>query len=118
MSPPEADQEAIAEAVFAALVEPTRRAILGTLAARGPATATGLARGLPISRQAVAKHLALLTEAGLVRPEPGEGRQVHYQLRTGPMGVAQSFLAALARDWDETLGALEDHLDNVDQEQP
>ena len=105
------DAEAIAEQVFAALADPTRRAILAALAAGGPATATDLADGLPITRQAIAKHLALLAGAGLVTAEPGERRRVRYRLRSAPMQVAQQFLAALARDWDGPLGALKDHLD-------
>jgi DNA-binding transcriptional ArsR family regulator len=107
--PPEA--EAVAEQVFAALADPTRRVILAALAAAGPATATDLAAGLPITRQAIAKHLALLAQAGLVTAEPGERRRVRYRLRSAPMQVAQQFLAALARDWDSPLGALTDHLD-------
>jgi len=105
------DIEAIAEQVFAALADPSRRAILAALAARGPATATDLADHLPITRQAIAKHLGLLAEAGLVRAEPGERRRVRYRLVSAPMRVAQQFLAALARDWDSSLDALKDHLD-------
>ena len=105
------DIEAIAEQVFVALADPTRRAILAALASGGPATATDLAGRLPITRQAIAKHLALLAEAGLVTAEPGERRRVRYRLRSAPMQVAQQFLAALARDWDGPLGALKDHLD-------
>ena len=109
--PPEA--EAAAEQVFSALADPTRRAILAALAAGGPATATDLAAALPITRQAIAKHLALLAEAGLVTAEPGERRRVRYRVRSAPMQVAQQFLAALARDWDTPLGALKDHLDQT-----
>ncbi len=94
-----------------ALADPTRRAILATLASRGPATATDLAGLLPITRQAIAKHLTLLAEAGLVTAEPGERRRVRYRLRSAPMQVAQQFLAALARDWESPLSALRDHLD-------
>jgi len=108
---PQLDIEASAEKVFAALADPTRRAILSALASGGPATATDLAGRLPITRQAIAKHLALLTEAGLVLAEPGERRRVRYRLRSAPMQVAQQFLAALARDWDGQLGALKDYLD-------
>src|SRR5947207_14923079 len=100
------DSEAIAEQVFTALADPTRRAILAALAARGPATATDLADRLPITRQAIAKHLAMLSQAGLVTAEPGERRRVRYRLRSASMQVAQQFLAALARDWDSPLGAL------------
>ena len=103
--------EMVAEQVFAALADPSRRAILAALASDGPATATDLAGRLPITRQAIAKHLALLAEAGLVTAEPGERRRVRYRLRSAPMQVAQQFLAALARDWEGPLGALKDHLD-------
>src|SRR5262249_54563468 len=108
---PQPDHEAVAEQVFTALADPSRRAILGALASGGPATATDLAGRQPITRQAIAKHLALLTEAGLVTAEPGERRRVRYRLRSAPMQVAQQFLAALARDWDAPLDALKDHLD-------
>ncbi len=104
------DIEGIAEHVFVALADPSRRAILAALASDGPATATDLAGRLPITRQAIAKHLTLLTEAGLVRAEPGERRRVRYRLHSAPMQVAQQFLAALARDWDGRLDALRDHL--------
>ncbi|WP_346280267.1 metalloregulator ArsR/SmtB family transcription factor [Pseudonocardia sp.] len=104
------DIEAIAEQVFVALADPSRRTILAALASDGPATATDLAGRLPITRQAIAKHLALLTEAGLVTAEPGERRRVRYRLRSAPMQVAQQFLAALARDWDGPLDALKEHL--------
>ena len=112
--PPDAEPaglETVAEQVFTALADPTRRAILAALAARGPSTATDLAGRLPISRQAITKHLGLLAEAGLVTAEPGERRRVRYRLRSAPMQVAQQFLAALARDWDGPLDALRDHLD-------
>jgi len=105
------DGEAIAEQVFAALADPTRRVILAALASGGPATATDLAARLPITRQAIAKHLGLLAEAGLVTAEPGERRRVRYRLCSAPMQVAQQFLAAMARDWDGPLAALKDRLD-------
>ena len=116
--PARPDLEAVAEEVFTALADPSRREILAALAAAGPATATDLAARLPITRQAIAKHLALLAEAGLVAAEPGERRRVRYRLRSAPMQVAQQFLAALARDWDSQLGALQEHLDAVAAAQP
>ena len=104
------DIEAVAEQVFVALGDPTRRAILAALATDGPATVTDLAARLPITRQAIAKHAALLTEAGLVTPEPGERRRVRYRLRTEPVQLAQQFLAALAHRWDDRLDTLQQHL--------
>ncbi|MEU2031251.1 ArsR/SmtB family transcription factor [Nocardia amamiensis] len=106
------DIEAIAERVFIALADPSRRGVLAALAAGGPATATDLADRLPITRQAIAKHLALLADAGLVTAEPREGRRIRYRLESSPMQVAQQFLAALARDWDSQLDALRRHLDD------
>ncbi|MEJ3656256.1 metalloregulator ArsR/SmtB family transcription factor [Actinomycetes bacterium KLBMP 9759] len=105
--------EAVAEQVFVALADPSRRALLAALAAGGPATATDLADRLPITRQAIAKHLALLSEAGLVTAEPGERRRIRYRLRSAPMQVAQQFLAALARDWDSPLDVLKERLDRA-----
>ncbi|GLZ44495.1 hypothetical protein Acsp06_06800 [Actinomycetospora sp. NBRC 106375] len=105
--------EAVAEQVFVALADPTRRALLAALAAGGPATATDLAERLPISRQAIAKHLTLLGDAGLVVAEPGERRRVRFRLRSAPMRVAQRFLAALAHDWDDRLDGLVAHLDQT-----
>ena len=104
------DIEAVAEQVFVALADPTRRTILTALAADGPSTVTDLAARLPITRQAIAKHLALMTDAGLVTPEPGERRRVLYRLRSAPVQIAQQFLAALAHDWDDRLDALRRYL--------
>jgi DNA-binding transcriptional ArsR family regulator len=108
---PRPDIEEVAEQVFVALADPSRRAILAELAVGGPATATDLAGRLPITRQAIAKHLALLAVAGLVMAEPGERRRVRYRLNSEPIQVAQQFLAALARDWDSRLDALKEHLE-------
>lgn len=104
------DIEAVAEQVFIALADPNRRTILASLAIDGPSTATDLAARLPITRQGIAKHLALLTDAGLVTPEHGERRRVRYRLRSAPMQLAQQFLAALAHDWDNRLDALQQYL--------
>jgi DNA-binding transcriptional ArsR family regulator len=104
------DPEAVAEQVFVALADPTRRAILAALATNGPATVTELADRLPITRQAIAKHLALMTDAGLVTPEPGERRRIRYRLRSAPIQLAQQFLAALAHQWDDRLDVLQRHL--------
>ena len=108
---PRPDPQAVAEAAFAALAEPTRRGILSSLAARGPAAATDLADLLPISRQAIAKHLELLAASGLVFAEPGERRRIRYRVNAATMTVAQSYLAALARDWGSKLARLQRSLD-------
>lgn len=100
---PQPDAEEVAEAVFSALADPNRRGILASLAEHGPSTATDLGARLGITRQGVAKHLALLADAGLVASDAGEGRRVLYRHRTEPVKVAQSYLAALAANWDDAL---------------
>ena len=110
-SMPRPDPEAVAAAVFTSLAEPTRRSILSALAAHGPTTATDLASQLPITRQAITKHLELLAAAGLVLAEPGERRRIRYRVNAAPMAIAQSYLAALARDWDSKLARLQRSLD-------
>ena len=74
-------------AVFVALADPSRRQVIGVLAARGTATATAVAEELAITRQAVAKHLATLSDAGLVDAERA-GREVRYRLRPAPLRLA------------------------------
>lgn len=104
MPPP--DPEQVAVGVFAALADTNRRAIVASLAERGPSTATDLSGRLSMSRQGVAKHLLLLLEAGLVTSDPGQGRRVLYRHRTEPIRVAQSYLGGLAADWDRSLDRL------------
>src|ERR1017187_203125 len=69
------------------------------------------ARQLPITRQAITKPLELLSAAGLVLAEPGERRRIRYRVNAAPMAMAQSYLAALARDWDSKLARLQRSLD-------
>jgi DNA-binding transcriptional ArsR family regulator len=94
--------------VFSALSDPTRRDVMRRLA-RDSATATELAADLPITRQAVAKHLAALADAGLVRAERS-GREVRYLLTPEPLGRAVSWIADIDVTWDERLAALRAHL--------
>ena len=84
--------------VFGALADPSRRQVIGYLSDRGTATATELTGELPMTRQAVAKHLATLADAGLVESER-HGRETRYRLtRTG-------------EEWDDRLDALRTHLE-------
>ncbi|MDX6217918.1 MAG: hypothetical protein QOG99_3502 [Frankiales bacterium] len=106
-----ADPEAVSAGVFVALADPNRRAILTSLAEHGPSTATDLAGRLSITRQGVAKHLRLLADAGLATSGTGSGRRVLFRHRTEPIRVAQSYLAALAADWDGSLERLSAFLD-------
>jgi DNA-binding transcriptional ArsR family regulator len=90
--------------VFEALADPVRRRLLSQLSA-APATATELAAGLPISRQAVAKHLASLSQAGLLERERA-GRDVRYRVTPQPLTEAVSWMAEVAGQWDDRLARL------------
>lgn len=115
MRPPDAEGRAVA--VFAALTDPTRRALLEELARAGPATVTDLARRLPISRQAIAKHLGQLAEAGLISSGEPAGRRHPYRLEPAAIRTAQAWLAKLANRWDDRLAALQDALNAADTQQ-
>jgi DNA-binding transcriptional ArsR family regulator len=96
-------------AVFWALADPTRREVVRLLSERGPITATELSVGLPVSRQAVAKHLGALADAGLAQAVR-EGREVRYRLTPPPMRAAMAWMAQVGGEWDERLVSLREHL--------
>jgi DNA-binding transcriptional ArsR family regulator len=91
--------------VFEALADPTRREVMRLLAEEGPSSATDLASSLPVTRQAVAKHLSALEEAGLVEGER-RGRQRLFRLTPAPLSEAVGWMAELGSEWDERLQAL------------
>jgi DNA-binding transcriptional ArsR family regulator len=91
--------------LWAAVADPTRRRLLDALLAHGEATATTLADELPITRQAVAKHLAVLERAGLVDSRR-LGREVRYAVRPERLDAATEWLARVAAEWDQRLGAI------------
>jgi DNA-binding transcriptional ArsR family regulator len=72
----------------------------------GPLTATELAEHFPVTRQAVAKHLDTLAEAGLVM-SARDGRAVRYQLHEGALDTATQWMASVGDAWDRRLHALE-----------
>lgn len=93
------------DAVFAALSDPTRRAVMDRLSQAGSATPTELAARLPVTRQAVAKHLAALRDAGLVE-SARQGREIRYRLEPAPFTEVIAWLAAVGGSWDRRLDAL------------
>jgi DNA-binding transcriptional ArsR family regulator len=90
------------DSVLVALADPTRRQLLDLLAAQGEVTATTLAERLPVSRQAVVKHLAVLDAAGLVSGRR-VGREVRYAVRPAALDATARWMASLAADWDRRL---------------
>jgi DNA-binding transcriptional ArsR family regulator len=97
------------DAVFAALADGRRRSVVELLASRGSATATELANELPVTRQAVAKHLASLGEAGLVTVARS-GREARYALTPEPLSEAVAWIEQVGGQWDDRLAALRRHL--------
>ena len=93
------------DAVFDALADLTRRRVVETLARGGTVTASGLAGELPISRQAVSKHLNALRGAELVT-STRIGRETHYKLRPDPLYEAAHWIQMVSAEWDDRLEAL------------
>jgi DNA-binding transcriptional ArsR family regulator len=93
------------DAVFAALADPTRRSILRAVAERGPVTATTLSDTLPITRQAVAKHLSQLRQAGLVTADRA-GRETRFTAATEPLDELATWANQAGKRWDTRLAKL------------
>lgn len=91
--------------LWSAVADPTRRRLLDVLLAHGEATATTLAGELPVTRQAVAKHLAVLDRAGLVESRR-QGREVRYAVRPERLDDATRWLARVAAEWDARLATI------------
>ncbi|WP_328451806.1 MULTISPECIES: ArsR/SmtB family transcription factor [unclassified Amycolatopsis] len=94
-----------AEDVFSALADPTRRRLLELLSQRGDATATELASDLPVSRQAVVKHLVVLDGAGLVTGRR-DGRERRYQVRPDALAATARWMNQVAAQWSSRLTAI------------
>jgi DNA-binding transcriptional ArsR family regulator len=97
------------DSVFSALSDRSRRRLLESLAARDSASLTELAAQLPVTRQAVSKHLAALSHAGLVEAHRA-GRETRYRLTPEPLADALSWMERVGTQWDERLARLREHL--------
>jgi len=93
------------EQLWEAIADPSRRKVLDLILANGQATPTTLAADLPFTRQAVAKHLAILARAGLVEGHR-QGREVRYAIRPERLDAAAHAMAAAAAQWDRQLHAI------------
>jgi DNA-binding transcriptional ArsR family regulator len=102
-------QDERAGAVFGALADPTRRTLLAALAQHPAATATELAAELPITRQAVLKHLTALADAGLLGRERA-GREVRYSVTPAPLTDAVSWITEVGGQWDDRMSKLRQQL--------
>jgi len=93
------------DALWAAVGDPTRRQVVDALLTLGEATATTLAAELPVTRQAVTKHLAVLDRAGLVHGRR-DGREVLYALRPESLDEVSQAMARISAAWDQRLAAI------------
>lgn len=93
------------EPLLEVVADGSRRRVLDLILAHGEATPTALAAELPFSRQAVAKHLAVLNRAGLVESSR-QGREVRYSVRPEHMDLAVRAMARVAARWDARLDAI------------
>jgi len=91
--------------VLVALADPTRRRLLDTLSAHPQATATMLAAKLPVTRQAIVKHLAVLEQAGLVEARK-QGREVQFAVRPERLERTAQWMRNVAAAWDDRLDAI------------
>jgi DNA-binding transcriptional ArsR family regulator len=104
------------EELWAAVAEPGRRMLLDVLLAHGEATPTALALELPFTRQAVAKHLAVLEKVGLVAGHK-QGREVRYRVRPARLDDATRAMARVAARWDARLTAIKELAETTHEEQ-
>ena len=99
------DQTDDDDELWEAMADPTRRKLLDLLVARGQATATTLTADMPVSRQAISKHLLLLQRVGLIDSHR-QGREVRYQVREQRLAEATGALSEVANRWDRRLRAI------------
>jgi predicted transcriptional regulator len=102
--------------LWAAIGDPTRRRMLDTLLTTGPGTATSLSDALPVSRQAVAKHLQVLDRAGLVRSVI-TGRERRYQISEAQFARATAQLNAVGTAWDSRLARIKRIAETIQRSQ-
>ena len=97
-----------ADQLWAAIADPTRQQLLDLILAAGDATATALARDLPITRQGIAKHLAILERAGLVEASR-TGREVRFTVREDRLDQATQHMAQVLAKWDRASSTIKTH---------
>lgn len=102
--------------LWSALGDPTRRRMLDLLLTGGESTATSLSEQLPVTRQAVAKHLGVLDRAGLVTVAP-VGREVRYRIDDAQFARAVAQLSAVGTAWDARLSRIKRIAESIQRAQ-
>lgn len=102
--------------LWSAIGDPTRRRLLDLLLSSGPGTATSLSEQLPVTRQAVAKHLGVLDRVGLVNVAPA-GREMRYQVDDAQLARAAAQLADVGATWDRRLQRIKRIAETIQQKE-
>ncbi|KQS47411.1 MULTISPECIES: ArsR/SmtB family transcription factor [Flavobacterium] len=100
--------------IFQAIADPTRRAIIAMIALQ-PMTPNALAEHFDTTRQAVSKHLKILAECELVKPEH-QGREIYYQLEIDKMKEIDKWLEQFKKIWESRFSQLDDLLDTIKEQ--
>lgn len=108
---------AVDDDLWSAIGDPTRRRVLDLLLAQGQGTATSLSDELPVTRQAVAKHLAVLDRAGLVHGR-AVGRERHFRVDDAQLARAAAQLAAVGSEWDGRLRRIARIAERIERQAP
>ncbi|ONI75433.1 transcriptional regulator [Kribbella sp. ALI-6-A] len=101
--------------LWSAIGDPTRRRLLDLLLDAGPGTATSLSEHLPVTRQAVAKHLGVLDRVGLVHVAPA-GREMRYQIDDTQLARAAAQLADVGQTWDRRLQRIKRLAESIERQ--
>ncbi len=110
-SPIAAAQVRDAAPLFAALGDETRLRLLVRLASHGPDSIARLSAKSAVSRQAITKHLTVLSRAGLVRDDR-RGRERIFRLEQGRLAAARAYIDRISRQWDDALDRLKLHVED------
>lgn len=102
------------DGLWSAIGDPTRRRMIDLLLAEGSDTATSLSQQLPITRQAVSKHLAVLDRVGLVHTRP-VGRERHYQVDEAQLARAVAQLREVGSTWDSRLRRIKEIAEAIER---
>jgi ArsR family transcriptional regulator, cadmium/lead-responsive transcriptional repressor len=105
---------AVDDDLWSAIGDPTRRTMIDLLLAGGSGTATALSERLPVTRQAVSKHLAVLDRVGLVHAAPA-GRERHYQVDEAQLARAVAQLSEVGATWDARLRRIKQLAEEIER---
>jgi len=108
---------AVDDDLWSAIGDPTRRMMIDVLLTEGPGTATSLSERVPVTRQAVSKHLAVLDRVGLVHAQAA-GRERFYRVDDAQLARAVAQLSAVGATWDRRLRRIKEIAETIERNKP